>query len=300
MKVNIYNDHKLMGAFGVELYYKKIKKRRRILCTIPLVLLLVTAIIYGILGWASYIALLYAAGERSPSFIAAGVMRFAAYAVCAVMQSTNDRKLTIGGAVIMAVYTFIGEPFAKWCLDLDGGIDFITIMLLVLLLIATHFHLKYTKEEEFIRALPEEYKNFKKEAEIKIENAVKDAEEKNVEKTDHVVYDNTKTEQVLSTLPKRSYESYKFKQDGMDEIDESFEGDIKNSGRIYRKRPRMRDAGGKFVGDIVKSSESAEYVTQDEISLDYAGDISLSQNAVDRSFANDIEEVINTEDQAEN
>ncbi len=300
MKVNIYNDYKLMGALGVELYYKRIKKRRRILCTIPLVLLLAEAIVYGILGWASYIALLYAAGERSPNFIAAGVMRFAAYAVCAVMQSTNDRKLTISGAVIMAVYTFIGEPFAKWCLELDGGIDLTTIILFVFLLTATYFHLKYTKEEEFIRALPEEYKDFKKEAEKKTETAVKEAAEKNVEKTDHVVYDKTKTEQVLSTLPKRSYESYKFKQDEMDEIDESFEGDIKNSGRSFRKRPRMRDAGNKFKGDIARSADVQEYVTQDEISLDYAGDISLSQNAVDRSFANDIEEVIDTEGRGEN
>lgn len=292
MKVNIYNDYKLMGAFGVELYYKKIKKRRRILCTIPLVLLLAAAVMYGILGWASYIVLLSSAGKSSPNFIAAGVMRFAAYAVCAVMQSTNDRKLTISGAVIMAVYTFIAEPFAKWCLDLDGGIDVTTIILLALTLIAAYFHLKYIKEEEFIRNLPEEYKEPKKGAEIKIESAVKKAVEENVEKTDHVVYDSTKTEQVLSALPKRSYESYKFRQDEMDEIDESFEGDIKKTDRRFRKRPQMRDAGNKFKGDISRSSEPAEYVTQDEISLDYAGDISVLADPLSVNYTDSIEEVL--------
>lgn len=277
--IDVYSSPNIYSSSQLREHYRHIKRCRRMLASIPVVLLLPSAIIYGLISWGEIFVLL----EYHVNILSSlDFIDFIIFAFCGALYSVEKKNSPLYAFVLMLLYTL-----AK-CIT-DKAFHIIPISMCVYLAATSIIQYFLTKEMLYMRTLPQYPFSDRNEAEKINDEVCKQIRLKNPERTDREAYsgDENQTEKLMDMLPKLSRKAYLLKKDEFDDPDSEYFDDV-NMSEKYRKMSKlerkysqkdrfcdMDELDIRYKGDIGKSNPG-EYIEFEELNIKFKGDIKKS------------------------
>ncbi len=269
--MNIYTDHTNMSNAQLRHHFKQLERRKKLLAGIPIFLLLPSLLIYGFAGWVGTFSFMMGS-DTSVISVIPDAIGFVLFAIGGVVLVTDSCELHKAMLLIFLAYDLLYLLFS-------GDLPIAGLCMLCYLAVAAYFEKRLNDEQGFMRNLPEYPFSDRQEAERHNDEYCQRLlhEQSDIQPRGEA-YTKEKSDELLSTLPKRSIV---ITHETFEEPDEAYSGDIENKHRL-RRHDAFEEPSSEYKGDLSSRDKlDEERVSLDELDDGYKGDFSSAKNTLD-------------------